>query len=92
MSIRWHRIRASTLAALVGAAVLSAGAAEPPPQPRPCRELTGAERTKCEQQAREQNPPRHDPPPPAADENEPPPPDTKSESDEQSDTADPPQA
>jgi hypothetical protein len=87
----WQRFRVSALAALMGAATLSATAADPPPQPRPCRELTGAERTKCEQQAREQNPSRPAPPPPAADEHEPPPPDTKSESDERSDTADPPQ-
>jgi len=92
MIARTHRICVGTIAALVGTAILSAVAAEPPPQPRPCRELTGVERTKCEQQAREQDPPRRETPPPAADENEPPPPDTKSESDEQSDTADPPQA
>lgn len=82
----------SALAALVGAASLSAAAADAPPQPDPCRELTGVERTKCEQQAREANPPRREAPPPAPDEDDPPPPDTKSESDEQSDTADPPQA
>lgn len=87
-----HRPHISALAALVGAAILSAGAADAPPEPRPCRELTGVERTKCEQQAREANPPRRETPPPAPDENEPPPPDTKSEGDERSDTADPPQA
>jgi hypothetical protein len=89
MNVRFH---ASAIAALAGAAILSAVAADPPPQPRPCRELTGAERTKCEQQAREPDPSRRETPPAAKDENEPPPPDTKSESDEQSDTADPPQA
>jgi hypothetical protein len=81
----------TTLAALIGVATLSALAADPPPQLRPCRELTGVERTKCEQQAREQDPSREQAPP-ATDESDPPPPDTKSESDEQSDTADPPQA
>jgi hypothetical protein len=92
MSICRHRFRASALAVLLGAAILSAAAADPPPQPHPCRELTGAERTKCEQQVREANPPRPAPPPPAADEHEPPPPDITSEGDERSDTADPPQA
>jgi hypothetical protein len=87
-----YRFRVSALAVLVGAASLSAVAADAPPQPGPCRELTGVERTKCEQQAREANPPRRETPPPAPDKNEPPPPDTKSESDERSDTADPPQA
>ena len=89
MIVLRHCLLVSALAAL---AVLSAAAAEPPPQPRPCRELTGEERTKCEQQARESDPARRQTPPPAADENDPPPPDTKSESDKQSDTADPPQA
>ena len=89
MSVRSHPILASLLGALLGTAFLSAVAADPPPQPRPCRELTGEERTKCEQQAREQESRK---PPPAAADDEPPPPDTKSESDEQSDTADPPQA
>ena len=77
---------------LIAAAILAvATAADPPPQPRPCRELTGEERTRCEQQASESDPSRATPPP-KADEKEPPPPDTKSESDQQSDTADPPQA
>jgi hypothetical protein len=89
MSTR-NRFVLSATAALVGAAVLTAVAADPPPEPRPCRELTGDERTKCEQQAREQDPSRKQTPPPAADEKEPPPPDTESESDEHSDTADPP--
>lgn len=78
--------------ALIGAAFLSAAAADQPPQQRPCRELTGEERTQCEQQARESDPSRRATPPPKADEKEPPPPDTESESDEHSDTADPPQA
>ena len=92
MSSQRHRFCLSALAALAGTAVLAAFAADPPPQPRPCRELTGAERTKCEQQARESDPARRENPPPAADEHEPPPPDTKSEGDEHSDTADPPRA
>ena len=87
-----HWLRVSALVALFGAAILSATAADQPPQQRPCRELTGEERTKCERQAREPDPSRRQAPPPAADEKEPPPPDTSSESDEQSDTADPPQA
>jgi len=77
---------------LIGAAVLTDAAAEPPPQPRPCRELTGEERTRCEQQANESDPSRRATAPPKADEKEPPPPDTQSESDQQSDTADPPRA
>jgi hypothetical protein len=91
MSTR-NRFASSVAAALIGAAVLTAVAADPPPQTRPCQELTGEERTKCEQRAREQDPSRKQTPPPAPDEKEPPPPDTQSESDEHSDTADPPQA
>ncbi|HKS58476.1 MAG TPA: hypothetical protein VJS12_24495 [Steroidobacteraceae bacterium] len=90
MIVRSPWFRVSVFAALLGAASLVA-AAEPPPQPRPCRELTGEERTKCEQRAREPDPARRQTPP-AADEDDAPPPDTKSESDEQSDTADPPRA
>lgn len=96
VSNRWFL--SSVLVAMIGSTILPAGAADPPPQQRPCRELTGEERTRCEQQARkaEPSPPRKsDEPeryPPRADEKEPPPPDTHSESDEQSDTADPPQA
>jgi hypothetical protein len=92
MIVRSHWFRASALIAMIGAAVLSTAAADPPPQPRPCRELTGEERNRCEQQARESDPSRRETPPPKADEKEPPPPDTKSDSDEHSDTADPPQA
>lgn len=91
MSVRRPKLGVSALAALAGAAMLSAVAAEPP-QPRSCRELSGEERTKCEQQAREEDASRRKTPPPAADEKEPPPPDTTSESNERSDTADPPQA
>jgi hypothetical protein len=91
MIIRSPWLRASVLAALIGAVSIAA-AADPPPQPRPCRELTGEERTKCEQQAREPDAAGPRAQPPAADEDDAPPPDTKSESDEQSDTADPPQA
>jgi hypothetical protein len=82
----------AALVALIGSAMLPAAAADQPPQQRPCRELTGEERTKCEQHARESDPSRRQTPPPAADEKEQPPPDTSSEGDEQSDTADPPQA
>jgi len=85
------RVGLSAFAALLATAVLPALAADPPPQPEPCKELTGAERTKCEQQASEADPSRRKSPHPAADEKEPPPPDTQSESDEHSDTADPPQ-
>jgi hypothetical protein len=92
MNARRHRFQLSALAAMAGAAILSAAAADPPAPQRPCRELTGAERAKCEQQAREADASRPKAPAPAADEKEPPPPDTKSGSDEQSDTADPPQA
>lgn len=76
------RLQVRALAALAGAVVLTAVAADPPPQPRPCRELTGEERTKCEQQARESDASRQETPQP----------DTRSESDEHSDTADPPRA
>jgi hypothetical protein len=78
--------------ALICVAIGSAAAADQPPQQRPCRELTGEERTRCEQQASESDPSRRETPPPKAEEKQPPPPDTRSESDEQSDTADPPQA
>ena len=92
MSVCSHWLRVSALVALFGAAILSATAADQPPQQRPCRELTGEERKRCEQQARESDPSRRETAPPKAEEKEPPPPDTRSESDEQSDTADPPQA
>jgi hypothetical protein len=92
MIVRSHWFRVVALVAWTGTAILPAVAADQPPQQRPCRELTGEERTKCEQQARESDPTRRQAPPRKADENEPPPPDTTSESDEQSDTADPPQA
>lgn len=85
------RIFACTFA-LIGAALSAAAADQPPQQQHPCRELTGEERTRCEQQVRESDPSRDETPPPKADEKEPPPPDTRSESDQQSDTADPPQA
>ncbi len=71
------------LAGLAGALALTAGAAEEPKPPdEPCQKLTGVERTKCERRQEQ------------ADEAEKaePPPDTKSEGNDQSDTADPPEA
>lgn len=76
------RALASTVGALlVGLAACAAGQ-KPPPAEDPCQKLTGAERTECE---------RPKAPPGEAKQDEPPPPDTKSEGNDQSDTADPPQ-
>jgi hypothetical protein len=74
------------IGALIGVIALAAGAVDRPPEESPCQKLTGDQRTECERHLREQ-----DPDPPKADQQEPPPPDTKSEGNEDSDTADPPQ-
>jgi len=70
---------------LAGALSLATVAAEEEPQPpdEPCQKLTGVERTQCERRSQEQA---------EEAEKDPPPPDTKSEGNEQSDTADPPEA
>jgi hypothetical protein len=75
---------ANAMGALLGVIGPAACAAEqkPPPAEDPCQKLTGAERTECE---------RPKAPPAEAKQDEPPPPDTKSEGNDQSDTADPPQ-
>ena len=82
MNVRRHRLLASGLGALVGIAALAACAAdEEPPPYDPCQKLTGAQRTQCERPKQ----------PPAEAKQDEPPPDTKSEANEESDTADPPQ-
>ena len=68
----------------------AAGAADPKPEESPCQKLTGADRTECERRVREQERERAAPPRPEPDQSEPPP-DTKSEGNDDSDTADPPQ-
>ena len=88
MMARFLRLAVSTVGALIGLGVLAlaAGAADQPPKESPCQKLTGVERTECERHVAEQaREPEQDPP-------EAPPPDTKSEGNEQSDTADPPQS
>ena len=83
MKVRRHGLLATALGAWVGVIGLAACAAEQePPAEDPCQKLTGAERTQCE---------RPKTPPAEAKQDEPPPPDTKSEGNDQSDTADPPQ-
>jgi hypothetical protein len=92
MIVRYPGLRMSLFAALLGGILLAATAtAAEPPADRPCQKLTGAERTRCERQNRERK--RDETPAPAAEPAEPPPPppDTKSDGNEQSDTADPPQ-
>jgi hypothetical protein len=68
---------------MAGALVSTADAAEEPKPPdEPCQKLTGPERTQCERRQK----------PADEAEREEPPPDTKSEGNDHSDTADPPQA
>jgi hypothetical protein len=88
MIVRHPGLRMSMIAALVGGIALAATGAEPPAD-HPCQKLTGVERTQCEQRNRERE--KDKAPTAAAEPAEPPPPDTKSEGNEQSDTADPPQ-
>ena len=83
MIVRWP----SLLLTMIGA--LASAADQQPAEPS-CQKLTGAERTECERQAREQERERAAAPQPEPDKNEPPP-DTKSEGNDDSDTADPPQ-
>lgn len=70
------------VAALCGLALAVGAAEEPPPQDEPCQKLTGPERTECERRQQQSDEAGKEAPPP----------DTRSEGDEQSDTADPPQA
>jgi hypothetical protein len=80
---RHHGLLASALGALICIIGLAACAAEEkPPAEEPCQKLTGAERTECERPKA----------PPAEAQQDEPPPDTKSEGNDQSDTADPPQS
>ena len=76
------RALASTVGALLVGLAACAAEQKPPPAEDPCQKLTGAERTECQ---------RPKTPPAEAKQDEPPPPDTKSEGNDQSDTADPPQ-
>ena len=76
------RALAGTVGALLVGLAACAAEQKPPPAEDPCQKLTGAQRTACERPK--------EPPPAAADQDEPPP-DTKSEGNDQSDTADPPQ-
>jgi hypothetical protein len=87
MSIRHVTLRLSTIGALVGWVALAAVAADQKPADSPCQKLTGADRTECERLVRERQRPEASRPEP---EQSDPPPDTKSEGNDQSDTADPP--
>jgi hypothetical protein len=72
----------TVIAALFGLALPANAADEPKPPDEPCQKLTGAERTECERrQTRSEEAEKDEPPP-----------DTKSEGNDQSDTADPPEA
>jgi hypothetical protein len=84
-------VLASFMAALVLAGLAASAADQPPPVESPCQKLTGADRTECERRVREQDVEheRAAAPQPEPDRNEPPP-DTKSEGNDDSDTADPP--
>jgi hypothetical protein len=130
MIVRRHRNRAAAIGALAAGILLAAAAPgqTQPPRADDCKELTGAERTRCEQRVADEDKARrrddrgptdqaHASPgknrqaspgkkesskdeaqPPSAPQNDAPrsepdeaPPDTKSASDDHSDTADPPQ-
>jgi len=90
MIVRRLSLRLSMIGALASciASAWAVHAAEPSPADSPCQKLTGADRTECERRVREQEQERAAAPQP--DQNEPPP-DTKSEGNDDSDTADPPQ-
>jgi len=91
MIVQRTHLRLSMIGALAGlVASLAAAAAEPKPAESPCQKLTGADRTECERRVREQEQERAAAPQPEPDQNEPPP-DIKSEGNDDSDTADPPQ-
>ena len=89
MIIRRAYLRLSMIGALAGVFALAAAAAEPQPAPSPCQKLTGDDRTECERLVREKERQRPEASRPEPEQNEPPP-DTKSEGNDQSDTADPP--
>ena len=89
MSVRRPGLRLSTIGALASfMAALAASAADQQPKESPCQKLTGADRAECERRLREQEQERATAPQPDQDE---PPPDIKSEGNDDSDTADPPQ-
>jgi hypothetical protein len=77
------------IGALAGLVALAAAAAEPKPAESPCQKLTGADRTECERLIREKEQQRPEASRPEPEQSEPPP-DTKSEGNDESDTADPP--
>jgi hypothetical protein len=97
MIVRYPGLRLSMIGALASCVAasfivaLAASAAEPKPAESVCQKLTGADRTECERRVREQDVEheRAAAPQPEPDRNEPPP-DTKSEGNDDSDTADPP--
>ena len=78
------------IGALAGWIALAAVAADQKPADSPCQKLTGADRTECERLVREKERQRPEASRPEPEQNEPPPPDTKSEGNDESDTADPP--
>jgi hypothetical protein len=96
MIVRYPGLRLSMIGALASCVAasfivaLAASAAEPKPAESVCQKLTGADRTECERRVREQQRERAAAPLPEPDQSEPPP-DTKSEANDDSDTADPPQ-
>jgi hypothetical protein len=92
MIVRRLSLRLSMIGALASciASAWAVHAADPSPADSPCQKLTGADRTECERRVREQEQERAAAPQPEPDQNEPPP-DTKSEGNDDSDTADPPQ-
>jgi hypothetical protein len=89
MSLRHVTLRLSMIGALAGCVALAAVAADQKPADPPCQKLTGADRTECERLVREKDRQRPEASRPEPEQSEPPP-DTKSEGNDQSDTADPP--
>lgn len=90
MIFRRTNLRLSMIGAFIGLIALAAAAADPQPAQSPCQKLTGADRTECERLVRAKERQRPEASRPEPEQNEPPPPDTKSEGNDQSDTADPP--
>ena len=89
MSFRFAILRLSTIGAFAACVALTAAAAEPKPAESPCQKLTGADRTECERLVEKERQ-RAAASRPEPGQKEPPPPDTKSEGNDESDTADPP--
>ena len=89
MSLRHLTLRLSMIGALAGWVAMAAVAADPKPADSPCQKLTGADRTECERLVREKERQRPEASRPEPEQSEPPP-DTKSEGNDESDTADPP--